>query len=151
MRGLGLPEAGAGLVSLEDDLAALEATDSTVRRAAEQLDEATTVILSTSAQLRETRQALAASQADLSRMERERDELTAKWEREFERVTAERDNAKAAARRWHERFNEADESEEKALERWRAEVRRRDLARAELASARQELEQLRALNTTKET
>lgn len=58
-------------MSLDDDLAELEATDATVRHAADVLDQATTTILSTSAQLRDTQQALAVSQQDLTRIERE--------------------------------------------------------------------------------
>lgn len=68
--------------------------------------------LPTSAQLRQTQQALAASQADLTRVERERD-----------RAQEERAYTRRAAQRLMEE---------------------RDLARAELATATAELEQLRA-------
>lgn len=85
---------------------------------------------STSAQLRETQSALAASQADLTRVERERDqanELTDKIAAELRLITRERDSL---ARRCAVRFEET-----QAL-------------KAELASARAELEQLRNHTTT---
>lgn len=99
-------------MSLDDDLAALEATDPTVRSAAQRLGETAAEIRSTSARLRavqrdyaKTQAALAASQADLTRATDDRDA----WHRVAKRVT-----------------------------------NQRDLARAELASARQELDRLRS-------
>lgn len=81
---------------------------------------------STSALLRQTQTALAASQADLTRVEQERDEAR-------DLIDQVRDRAARLGDIALERRRERNEA-------WRE----RDLARAELASALAELEQLRA-------
>lgn len=82
-----------------------------------------------SARLAEVQQALAASQADLTRVERKRDVMREMWAEDVRRLRHELDEAKATARRWSDRYTEA--------------CRAGLAIQAELATARQELERLR--------
>lgn len=102
--------------------------------------------LPTSAQLRQTQAALAASQQDLTTARAAIDNVETYRKiaaEQCDRAEAERDDAKATARRWRDRFNEANEAEEAALEQAGRYRHRLDLARAELSSARQELDTYR--------